>query len=113
MEFLSPTARRMTSFFPRTPARQPNFNTPPAGPRSPAPPAAPRSQTLTNPAMEAAEAVQAEAIMVSADTQRMAPLTPIDAAQTIVAPSAAINASNWLQKFFVNRKILDSDYCVE
>ena len=66
------------------------------------------SQTLQNPAVEAAQAV-----MVSADMQRMLPLTPIDAAQTIVGPSAAMNASNWLNKFFINRKILDSDYCVE
>jgi hypothetical protein len=66
------------------------------------------SQTLQNPVMEAAQAV-----MVSADMQRMAPLTPLDAAQTIVAPSAAMNAENWVNKLLINRKILDSDYCVE
>lgn len=103
MDFMSPTANRMTNYYPRTPAREP-AREPARQPRA----AFTMSQTLENPAMEAAEAV-----MVSADMQRMAPLTPIDAAQTIVAPSAAMNAENWLNKFFVNRKILDSDYCVE
>ena len=55
----------------------------------------------------------ARAIMVGADRQRMPPLTPVDAAQTIVAPSAAIKAQNWINTFIETRKILDSDYCVE
>ena len=67
----------------------------------------------TNSSEANTQSSSARAIMVSADMQRMQSLLPINSNTTVISASTAINSSNWLNKFFVNRKILDSDYCVE
>jgi hypothetical protein len=74
----------------------------------------PANQNQTSPTAGGEKSVMSavDQLILAADSQRMAPLFPINAAQTLVGATAGVNAQMWLSKFMADRQIINQDYCV-